>query len=209
MKIPTKTLERKLVKAGYDLVIGVDEVGVGSLAGPVVVCATRFTKDFYKKEHSNLAGLKESKLLSVSQRELFARKLLKEKKLAYTISLCYPKKIDAINIYQATRVAMRRVIKNISLKNSRAIVLVDGNKKIKNLEFDQRAIIKGDQKIFVIACASIIAKVYRDKMMKQYAKQFPVYGFEQHKGYSTKTHQDALKRYGPCSIHRRSFRLVY
>ena len=92
---------------------------------------------------------------------------------------------------------------------TKTIILVDGNKKIKKIKFDQRAIVKGDQKIFTIACASIIAKVYRDKMMKRYAKQFPAYGFEQHKGYSTKTHQDALNQYGPCPIHRRSFRLIY
>lgn len=209
MKTPTKTLERKLLKSGYDCVIGVDEVGVGCLAGPVVVCATCFSKDFYKKEHYNFAGLKESKLLSASQRELFVKEFLKEKKLTYAISLCYPKKIDAVNIYQATRTAMRRAIKNVSSKNSRTVVLIDGNKKIKNLEFDQWAIIKGDQKVFIIACASIIAKVYRDKMMKRYAKQFPAYGFEQHKGYSTKIHQNALNKYGPCPVHRRSFRLIY
>lgn len=206
MTLPTKDTEHKLLKSGYDCVIGVDEVGVGSLAGPVVACAISFSSDFYNKTPDKLRGLRESKLLSPEQREKFMKELLGQN---YKIGICYPKKIDAINIYQATRMAMRRAIKNVSSKNSRTIVLVDGNKKIKNLEFDQLAIVKGDQKIFTIACASIIAKVYRDKMMKRYAKRFPAYGFEQHKGYSTKIHQDALNQYGPCPIHRRSFRLIY
>jgi len=206
MVFPTKDMERKLIKSGYDFVVGVDEVGVGCLAGPVVACAVSFSPDFYNKSSDKFKGLRESKLLSSEQREKFMEKLRGQK---YKLGICYPKKIDAINIYQATRTAMRRAIKNVSSKNSQTIVLVDGNKKIKNLEFDQQAIVKGDQKIFAIACASIIAKVYRDKMMKRYAKRFPAYGFERHKGYSTKIHQDALKQYGPCPIHRRSFRINY
>ena len=206
MIYPIKDLERKLLKSNYDQVVGVDEVGVGCLAGPVVVCAISLSAEFYNTSHKKFQELKESKLLSSEQRKKFMTELAN---LNYKIGICYPKKIDAINIYQATRTAMRSAIKNLSLKNSRTIILVDGNKKIENLEFDQRAIVKGDQKVFAIACASIIAKVYRDKMMKRYAKRFPAYGFEQHKGYSTKIHQDALNEYGPCPIHRRSFRLIY
>ena len=195
-----------MLKTDYNQIIGVDEVGVGCLAGPVVVCAISFSNEFYKNLPGKFRGLKESKSLSAQQREKFAKELSGQN---YKLGVCYPKKIDAINIYQATRLAMRRAVKNVSSKNSRAIVLVDGNKKIENLKFDQRAIVKGDQKIFAIACASVIAKVYRDKMMKRYAKQFPAYGFEQHKGYSTKAHQDALNKFGPCLIHRQSFRLIY
>lgn len=219
MKLPTKTLERKLLDSGYDHVIGVDEVGVGCLAGPVVTCAISFTNEFYKNSAGKFEGLRESKLLSSEQREKFAKELLGQN---YKLGICYPKKIDAINIYQATRTAMRAAVKRVSslqftvggkqeTKNRKlkTIILVDGNKKIENLEFDQRAIVKGDQKIFAIACASIIAKVYRDKMMKRYAKRFPAYGFEQHKGYSTKIHQDALNQLGSCPIHRHSFRLSY
>ena len=206
MKSPQTIFERNLLKTDYNQIIGVDEVGVGCLAGPVVVCAISFSNEFYKNLPGKFRGLKESKSLSAQQREKFAKELSGQN---YKLGVCYPKKIDAINIYQATRLAMRRAVKNISSKNSRAIVLVDGNKKIENLKFDQRAIVKGDQKIFAIACASVIAKVYRDKMMKRYAKQFPAYGFEQHKGYSTKAHQDALNKFGPCLIHRQSFRLIY
>ncbi|OGM97284.1 MAG: ribonuclease HII [Candidatus Yanofskybacteria bacterium RIFCSPHIGHO2_01_FULL_41_21] len=206
MKSPQTIFERNLLKTDYNQIIGVDEVGVGCLAGPVVVCAISFSNEFYKNLPGKFRGLKESKSLSAQQREKFAKELSGQN---YKLGVCYPKKIDAINIYQATRLAMRRAVKNVSSKNSRAIVLVDGNKKIENLKFDQRAIVKGDQKIFAIACASVIAKVYRDKMMKRYAKQFPAYGFEQHKGYSTKAHQDALNKFGPCLIHRQSFRLIY
>ena len=210
MILPTKDLERKFIKSGYDFVIGVDEVGVGCLAGPVVVCAISFSAKFYNTSHNKFQGLKESKLLSPTQREKFMTKLVGQK---YKIGICYPKKIDAINIYQATRTAMRRAIKKLTTNNlqlmTKTIILVDGNKKIEKLEFDQQAIVKGDQKIFAIACASIIAKVYRDRMMKRYAKRFPAYGFEQHKGYSTKVHQEKLNLLGPCPIHRRSFRLKY
>ena len=210
MKSPQTIFERNLLKTDYNQIIGVDEVGVGCLAGPVVVCAISFSNEFYKNLPGKFRGLKESKSLSAQQREKFAKELSGQN---YKLGVCYPKKIDAINIYQATREAMRRAIKKLTTNNSqlmtKTIILVDGNKKIKKIKFDQRAIVKGDQKIFTIACASIIAKVYRDKMMKRYAKQFPTYGFEQHKGYSTKTHQDALNQYGPCPIHRRSFRLIY
>lgn len=209
MNRPSKELEQKLLKSGYDFVVGVDEVGVGSLAGPVVVCAISFSPDFYNKSHDKFHGLRESKLLSAEQREKFMSELEEQE---YKIGIRYPKKIDAVNIYQATREAMRSAIKKLSVKNpknSRQIILVDGNKKIENLDFDQQAIVKGDQKIFAIACASIIAKVYRDRMMQRYADQFPAYGFEQHKGYSTKLHQEQLNLLGPCPIHRRSFRLNY
>ena len=210
MRLPTTTLEKKLLRNTYDLVCGVDEVGMGCLAGPVVVAAVSFHPDFYASKSLVPAGLRESKLLSAPQREKFEKELLKLRSLTYAVALSSPRRIDKINIYQASREAMRTAIKKVSSRGSgKVIVLVDGNKKIPGLKFEQQAIVKGDQKIFAIACASIIAKVYRDKLMKRYAKQFPAYGFEQHKGYSTKLHQKMLKKYGPISIHRRSFRLEY
>lgn len=209
MKLPQKTLERKLFKFGYQYVLGVDEVGTGCLAGPVVVCAVGITKDFYAKSHPALRGLRESKLLSANQREKFAAELLKLKNLSYVLACCLPKKIDEINIYQATRQAMKRAVKKLTrtvlVKKGLVIILVDGRNKIQDIKHDQRAIIKGDRKIFAIACASIIAKVHRDKMMASYAKKYPGYGFEKHKGYGTKYHQTQLVSLGPCEIHRRSF----
>ncbi len=214
MKLPHKTLEKKLFKSGYRYVFGVDEVGMGCLAGPVVVCAVGVTNSFYKKTHPALRGLRESKLLSAVQRDKFATELLKNKNLKFKICYVGPKIIDRLNIYQATRKAMRRAVQKLTLMFTRGtfanakvplVVLVDGPAKIDRFSFDQRAIVKGDRKIFVIACASIIAKVHRDKMMARYAKKYPGYGFEKHKGYGTKYHQAQLTALGPCEIHRKSF----
>lgn len=188
--------------ADYDYVVGVDEVGMGCLAGPVVVCAVAFEKKFFRKIHRKLYGLRDSKLLSMKQREKYAQELLAETGLKFKIGLSHPAMIDKINIYQATRLAMVRAVKRLDLKEN-AMVLIDGPAKIKGLKFDQQAIVKGDRKVFAIACASILAKVYRDKMMIGYAKRFPGYGFEKHKGYGTKFHLERLIFLGPCSIHRR------
>src|SRR3989344_3478834 len=229
MKLPPKTLERKLLASGYDQVIGIDEVGMGCLAGPVVVCAVAFGKEFFEKSHRKLHRVRDSKLLSSRQRDEFAGELLKEKSLRFKIAYCYPKTIDKLNIYQAARMAMRRAIEKLVSYRPEAqgntflsavekkyvhrslsrflktIVLVDGPHKIDGLKFEQRAIVKGDQQIFTIACASILAKVFRDKVMVRYAKKFPGYGFEKHKGYGTKEHLTRLIQFGPCAIHRRSF----
>ena len=233
MRLPHKTLERNLFKSGYRYVIGVDEVGMGCLAGPVVVCAVGLTNAFYNKHHKKLRWLRESKLLQASQREHFAEELLKENNLTYALAYSYPKTIDKFNIYNAARQAMKRAVlkleegwrdwgphghgRNRSTHGERsdrtptrdAIVLVDGKTKINDLNMEQIALVKGDGKVFAIACASIIAKVHRDKMMARYAKKYPGYGFERHKGYGTKYHQAQLTALGPCEIHRRSFRLRY
>ena len=210
MKLPKKTLERKLFANGYSLVLGVDEVGMGCLAGPVVVCAVAMTNHFYSKHHKKLKGLRESKLLSSRQREKFAAELLKEKDLVYAISSISPKMIDKINIYQAARLGMRNSIRKLKPNfDLKTIVLVDGKTKIKGVDYEQMPIIKGDRKIFAIACASIFAKVFRDKTMIKYSRKYPGYGFEKHKGYGTKYHQNQLTALGPCGIHRKSFAPVY
>ena len=225
MKLPHKTLERKLFDRGYRHIIGVDEVGMGCLAGPVLVCAVLFNKKFFKKSHKKLRWLRDSKLLSPRQREKFVSELLKEKGLKFQTARCLPKTIDKINIYQAARLAMRRAIKKLGYRVQgigygktpkfnklhpkrhilNAMVLVDGKTKIANLNLPQMAIVKGDRRVFVIACASLIAKVTRDKMMKKYAKKFPNYGLERHKGYGTRFHQAQLIALGPCKLHRKSF----
>lgn len=216
MRLPHKTLEKKLFNQGYKKIIAVDEVGMGSLAGPVVVAAVLFNKRFFKKRHKNLSWLRDSKLLAPHQRENFVSELLKEKNFKYRIGYCFPKTIDRVNIYQAARLAMKRAIKKITnskkrIANSRQkkiIVLVDGKNSIKGLNLNQMPIIKGDRKIFSIACASLIAKVFRDKMMVRYTKRFSEYGFEKHKGYGTKFHRAMLLRHGRSPIHRNSFHLV-
>ena len=206
MKLPHKTLECNLFKSGYRYVFGVDEVGIGCLAGPVVVFALAITNHFYKKHHRRLRWLRESKLLLPHQRDKFSEELLKEKDLAYAISSVSPKIIDKVNIYQAARLGMKNAIKKLKPSiDLKTIVLVDGKTKINGVHYEQMPIVKGDRKVFAIACASIIAKVYRDKMMARYAKKYPGYGFEKHKGYGTKYHQVQLIAFGPCEIHRRSF----
>lgn len=209
MRLPSKQIEKRLFKSGYDLIIGVDEVGVGSLAGPVVVCAVAVTNSFYNRNHLKLRWLRDSKLLQAKHREKFAEQLKKEKDFTFTVALSSNKEIDRLNIYQATRKAMKKAIGRLETNFPlRKIALVDGNTKIKGLEIDQKAIVKGDRKVFAIACASIIAKVFRDKLMIKYAVKFPDYGFERHKGYGTKFHQIKLAELGPCAIHRRSFEPV-
>lgn len=211
MILPQKKLERNLFKAGYQQVIAVDEVGTGALAGPVLVCAVRFDKKFFQKSHRKLHWLRDSKLLSAKKREEFAANLLGETKgFKYRISFCYPKTIDRLNIYQAARLAMRRAINKLEARGKKQetrkiIVLVDGPNKINGLDLDQIPVVKGDRKVFAIACASIIAKVTRDRMMTRYAKRLPDYGFERHKGYGTNQHRSQLAAIGPSKIHRLSF----
>lgn len=224
MKLPHKTLEKKLFASGYSLVFAVDEVGMGCLAGPVVVCAVGFKKKFFNRKHKELQRLRDSKLLQPKQREEYASKLVANKDIQFQLACVYPKTIDRINVYQASREAMRRAIKKLVvsskyhvlrgredhntkyiIQNTKTVVLVDGPHKIAGLGIDQIPIIKGDRKVFAISCASIIAKVYRDKMMRRYAKKYPGYGFEKHKGYGTKYHQVQLAALGPCEIHRKSF----
>ena len=206
MKLPHKILERNLFKSGYGYIYAVDEVGMGCLAGPVVVCAVGFTNHFYNKVKKKLLGIRDSKLLSIQQREKFSAELLKEKDLVYAISSVSPKIIDKINIYQASRLGMINAIKKLKLSfDLKTIVLVDGKTKIKGVDYEQMPIVKGDRKIFAIACASIIAKVHRDQIMVRYAKKYPQYGFEKHKGYGTEYHKKQLKILGFCEIHRKSF----
>jgi len=183
------------------------------------------TNQFYKKAHKKLRWLRDSKLLLSRQREFYAGELLKQKDLVYALSYSSPKTIDKMNIYNAARQAMKKTImkldlsyklKVISKENEpktynlklKTIALVDGKTKIKGLNIEQMPIIKGDRKVFAIACASIIAKVRRDKMMVRYAKKYPGYGLEKHKGYGTKLHLVCLTSLGPTPIHRLSFEPV-
>lgn len=211
MKVPHKTLEKKLFAGGYQHVIGVDEVGMGCLAGPSVVCAVVFTAPFYNRRHRKLQWLRDSKLLPADQREKYAAELmaelLKDSDFRYHIAQAPVELIDAVNIYQATREAMRQAIAKLNIPAEKAMVLVDGNKKIQDMPYEQTAIIKGDRKVFAIACASVIAKVYRDKLMNRLAKKYPGYGLEQHKGYATPLHRQAIGKLGPSVIHRKSFKM--
>ncbi len=191
--------EKALWQQGMNQVAGVDEVGRGPLAGPVVAAAVVFPNNI------SLPQIRDSKRLSPQKRsELFD--LIFEKALDIGIGQVDQKEIDQLNILNASLKAMHKAIK--SLKNRPKVILVDGNQKIPNLRIPQISIIKGDSLSLSVAAASILAKVTRDKMMLAYHKEYPHFSFDQNKGYATKTHIEALKTHGPCEIHRMTFRSV-
>lgn len=190
------------------IVVGTDEAGRGPLAGPVIACAIT-------GRHLSIDGLKDSKKLSAKKREEIYKILKAHPNVEWGIGRVSEKVIDRINILQATKLAMKRAVKNLEKKlpynyihgyNStvRRFLLLDGNFKI-DLDIPQKSIVKGDEKVFLIKLSSIIAKVTRDRMMLNYHKRYSEYGFDKHKGYGTKLHMEMLKKYGPCKIHRKTF----
>lgn len=191
--------ERLLWGQGLDLVCGVDEVGRGPLAGPVVASAVVFPKEV------SLSGVKDSKKLTPEKREeLF--ELIHENALDVGIGIVNEKIIDQMNILNASLLAMQKAIKK--LKRKPDVVLIDGNQKIPHLPIPQIAVVKGDSLSLSIAAASIIAKVTRDRLMDKCHKKFPHFCFDENRGYSSKSHLEALKNFGPCEIHRKSFKTV-
>ncbi|MBQ6922278.1 MAG: ribonuclease HII [Clostridia bacterium] len=186
--------EKKFWDNGLKFVAGVDEVGRGPLAGPVVCAAV------IMPENDLIDGVTDSKKLSEKKREYLAE-IIKEKALAYSIYEVSEREIDEINILNAVKKCMLNAVNGLKIKPD--ITLVDGLDI--HLPINAEYIVKGDLKSYTIASASIIAKVYRDALMVKYAEQFPEYGFERHKGYGTKTHIDKIKEIGPCSLHRKTF----
>jgi ribonuclease HII len=188
-------LERVLWLKGLKDIAGVDEAGRGPLAGPVVAAAVIFP------EEVTIEGVDDSKKLSALKREkLFAR--ISENAKSIGIGIVSHDIIDRINILQATFLAMRNALENLSVRPSYA--LVDGN-SFRHETLAIQNVVGGDAKSFTIAAASIIAKVTRDRLMREMDARFPQYGFAQHKGYGTPQHIEAIKRFGLCEIHRRSF----
>ncbi len=182
---------------GVKFVVGIDEAGRGPLAGPVVAAAVLFPENIF------IAGINDSKKLSAATRAKLYD-LISEKALAIGVGTCDEKLIDQINILQATYCAMRQAIARLGVSPEQ--VLVDGT-PIPDLNIPQTAIVGGDGKCFSIAAASIIAKVTRDRLMMEYDRQFPEYGFAQHKGYPTKKHIQAIIEHGYCPIHRTTFKI--
>ncbi|MHB9155454.1 MAG: ribonuclease HII, partial [Endomicrobiales bacterium] len=189
------TFDRSYYRRGYRVIAGVDEAGRGPWAGPVVAAAVILP------ESSSLPGLNDSKKLSPKKREaLYAR--IREIALGVGVGTVRQDVIDSVNILQATYMAMREALRQLSLPVE--LVLVDG-RPIPALSLPQAAIPGGDAQSAAIAAASIIAKVTRDRLMEEYSRQYPHYRFHQHKGYGTPEHYEALRRHGPCSLHRKTF----
>ena len=188
-----KQYEKEYEHLGY--VCGIDEVGRGPFAGPVVACAVILPKD------CNILYINESKKLSEKRREELYDIIIKEA-VAYGIGIKDNRRIDEINILQATYEAMREAINNLSVKPD---VLLNDAVTIPGVDIKQVPIIKGDAKSISIGAASIVAKVTRDRMMAEFDEKYPGYEFAKNKGYGTAAHIEGLRKYGPCEIHRRSF----
>ena len=190
------THERRLWESGRSYIAGVDEVGRGPLAGPVVAAAVILPQDF------DVLGIDDSKKLSPKKREeLF--EVIKEKALAWSVGWVGPERIDEINILEATKEAMTQAVQGLSLQPDH--VLIDGNFTVRALALPQTAIVKGDANSTSIAAASILAKVTRDRYMEEMDAVYPGYAFASNKGYGTKAHYDGLKAQGPTPIHRKTF----
>ncbi len=213
MITPTFDKEIKLRKNGYKFIAGIDEVGRGPLAGPVVACAAIIKLKVESEKLKVFDGIRDSKQLSKRQREKFYEILTHHNQVYYGIGIVSEKIIDKINILQATFLAMKKAVENLPVcRTGRKIkpdfLLIDGKWTLEDYPISQTAVIQGDKKIFSIAAASIIAKVTRDRMLVKLRRKYPQYGFEKHKGYGTKLHLEMLKKYGPCEIHRKSFKPV-
>ena len=198
-----KRPEIELMDKGYSLIAGVDEVGRGPLAGPVVAAACIFDRDV------DIVGIDDSKKLSEKKREQFFDEI-KDKALAYGIGEASCEVIDEINILEATKLAMKRAIDEAdkmleSKGRDRIQIVIFDAVKINDLNKEQMSVIKGDQTYFSVAAASILAKVTRDNLMKEYDKVYPEYGFASNKGYGTKAHYEGIKKAGITEIHRKSF----
>ena len=181
-------------------IVGIDEVGRGPLAGPVVACALVAKKEF---------SLKDSKKLSVQKREQIYRFLQQESEVEWGIGRVSEIVIDEINIFEATKLAMRRALYNLKRKLKKQnrtpdFLIIDGNFSI-HVKTPQKSVIRADETVFICTAASIIAKVTRDRIMQQYHTLYPEYGFDKHKGYGTKYHIKMLQKHGACNIHRKSF----
>ena len=201
-----KKIENEIYLSGVKNIAGIDEAGRGPLAGPVVVACVIMKSD------SMIEGVNDSKKLSEKKREQVFENIVNEA-VAYGIGIVSQDQIDKINILNATKMGLNLAVKDMEedlIKKVRGfekpdIILVDALTKIDTDNIPYRSIIKGDAKSYSIAAASIIAKVTRDRIMRQWDEIYPMYGFERHKGYGTAAHIAAIKEYGLCPIHRRSF----
>ena len=191
-----KEIENSVYKEGYNLICGIDEAGRGPLAGPVVVASAIMPKD------SMIEGVNDSKKISEKKREKLYD-LITAEAISYGVGIVSQEEIDEINILNATKKGLTESLEQLEPKPD--IILVDALRDINTIGIPYRSVIKGDAKIYSIACASIIAKVTRDRIMKEWDRVYPQYGFVSHKGYGTAKHIAAIKEFGLCPLHRRSF----
>lgn len=187
--------ENAAISKGYKAVCGVDEAGRGPLAGPVCAAAVILPKGIV------IDGVNDSKKLSEKKREALFD-VIREQALASSIAYATVEEIEEINILNAAMLAMKRAVEGLNIKADYA--MIDGN-KLPDLSIESECIVKGDARSMSIACASILAKVSRDRLLYKYAEEFPMYGFDKHKGYGTVAHREAILKYGPCKYHRPSF----
>ena len=191
-----KSMEKELYEKGFEYICGIDEAGRGPLAGPVVVAGVIMPKD------SMIEGVNDSKKVSEKKREKLYDVILEEA-ISYSVAIIGQDVIDEINILNATKDGVTKVVEGLDVKPN--LILVDALTHIDTKGIPYDSIIKGDAKCYNIASASIIAKVTRDRIMREWDKVYPEYGFEKHKGYGTSAHIEAIKKYGLCPIHRNSF----
>ena len=187
--------ENEVYAKGYSAVCGVDEAGRGPLAGPVCSAAVILPRN------TVIDGVNDSKKLSEKKRDALFD-VIKSKAISYCVAYASVEEIESMNILNATMLAMQRAVAGLDVKADYA--MIDGN-KVPDLNIDCESIVKGDAKSMSIACASILAKVSRDRLLYEYAEKYPEYHFEKHKGYGTALHREMLQKYGPCPIHRISF----
>ena len=191
-----KEKENELRKRGFNSICGIDEAGRGPLAGPVVVASVIMPAE------SNIEGVNDSKKISEKKREKLYEQILDEA-ISYGVGIVGQDEIDEINILNATKKGLTMSLQELIVKPD--LIIVDALNHIDTMGIPYESIIKGDAKCYSISAASIIAKVTRDRIMREWDKVYPEYGFERHKGYGTSAHIEAIKEYGLCPIHRRSF----
>jgi len=191
-----KEKENELRKRGFNSICGIDEAGRGPLAGPVVVASVIMPAE------SNIEGVNDSKKISEKKREKLYEQILDEA-ISYGVGIVGQDEIDEINILNATKKGLTMSLQELTVKPD--LIIVDALNHIDTIGIPYESIIKGDAKCYSISAASIIAKVTRDRIMREWDKVYPEYGFERHKGYGTSAHIEAIKEYGLCPIHRRSF----
>lgn len=191
-----KEFEKNLYDTGIKYIVGIDEAGRGPLAGPVVVGAVILKPDSF------IEGVNDSKKVSEKKREILYEKITEEA-IDWSVGIVNQEEIDEINILNATKKALKMAIMNLKVKPDR--IVVDALENMDTCGIPYTSIIKGDAKVYSISAASIIAKVTRDRIMREYDEIYPEYGFAGHKGYGTAKHIQAIKEFGPCLLHRKSF----